>query len=252
MQLSGTAQIKEPTCFPGSIVTSSVPNNNCVYSQISVYQNNSSVSSQWQNIARITVPGISSVSATSSLANIPQRQPRNSQGQTQISFRSGLFSDSSFQGQLTAANNPAASLVVGSPSNSPVLKNMEPSPNRPSQKSFPVCGRNVLPILSTYPNRQSSSTDNFITVLKPHRTFLGSEVHIKRNNYSEGMKVGIAILKFNYKLTPTNLYFCQSDNDDEYILDWFLMFNRRNLFFLSFFIYNLLFYYTILLTFYLF
>ncbi|KAL2510685.1 Protein TIME FOR COFFEE [Abeliophyllum distichum] len=155
MQLIGTAQIKEPTCVSGSFVTSSIPNNNRVSSQLSVHPINSSLSTQWQSLPRTTVPGVSSASATSNLVNIPQRQPRNSLGQTQISFGGGLASVSAFQGQQSAVNNPAASLVVGSPSNSSVSKNTEPSPNGPSQKSSPACGRNMQPILSTCPSQMS-------------------------------------------------------------------------------------------------
>ncbi|CAI9781170.1 unnamed protein product [Fraxinus pennsylvanica] len=152
MQLIG--HIKEPTFVPGTFITSSVPNNNRVSSQISVHQNNSSLSTPWHNLPRTTVPGVSSAPATSSLVNIPQRQPRNSQGQTQISFQSGLDSASAFQGQQSV-NDPAGSSTVGSPSNSPVSKSTEPSPNGPSQKSSPACGRNVPPILSTCPGQLS-------------------------------------------------------------------------------------------------
>ncbi|KAL2535652.1 Protein TIME FOR COFFEE [Forsythia ovata] len=155
MQVIGTAQIKEPTRVSGSFVSSSIPNNNRVISQISVHPINSSLSTQWQSLPRTTVPGVSSASATSNLVNIPQRQPRNPQGQTHTSFSSGLASVSAFQGQQSAVNNPAASLVVGSPSNSSVSKNTEPSTNGPSQKSSPACGRNVPPILSTCPSQLS-------------------------------------------------------------------------------------------------
>lgn len=153
MQLIG--HIKEPTFVPGTFITSSVPNNNRVSSQISVHQKNSSLSTPWHNLPRTMVPGVSSAPATSSLVNIPQRQPRYSQGQTQISFRSGLDSASPFQGQQSAVNDPVASSTVGSPSNSPASKSTEPSPNGPSQKSSPTCGRIVQPILSACPGQLS-------------------------------------------------------------------------------------------------
>ncbi|CAA2994040.1 Hypothetical predicted protein [Olea europaea subsp. europaea] len=120
-----------------------------------MYRNNSSLSTQWHNLPRTTVGGVSFAPTTSSLVNIPQGQRRNSQGQTQISFKSDIASASAFPGQRSTVNNPAPYLAVGSPSNSSVPKNTESSPNGPSQKSSPACGRNVPPIISACPSQLS-------------------------------------------------------------------------------------------------
>ncbi|KAI3449641.1 hypothetical protein Pfo_006306 [Paulownia fortunei] len=181
MQLTGTAQVKPstPNSIPGSSLTSIFPSNNPVFTQVSVQTDNSSFPPRWENFPRTTAPEGSSQSATSTLLNIPQL--KSSQGQNHIIFGNSPASAASFQGhQIVINSQPVSSLIVGSPSNSSISKNMgsnqrtastvnkaastisaltsqetEASPNGPSQKSSPACGRNLPSILSTCPSQLS-------------------------------------------------------------------------------------------------
>lgn len=168
-----------------SSIAAKFPSNSSVFSQTFIQSNSSAQSAQWKNLARTPASQAPSpspaASTTSTLRNLPQQQGRAPQGHTQISFGSNPNSATAFQGQPIPINNQSPSpLVSGSPSNCSISKSASGSlrtastgskagPSVPtlqsqqtensstgtSQKSSPVCGRNVPSILSACPSQLS-------------------------------------------------------------------------------------------------
>ncbi|KAL5792922.1 hypothetical protein ACOSP7_001516 [Xanthoceras sorbifolium] len=157
---------------PSTSIAAKLSNNGSIFPQAIVQSNSSSQSPQWKNSTRTPtsqVPPTSMASSnTSNLKNVTQQQVRPPQGQTQISFERNSKSGIQPQGQQIPTSNQSPSpLVVGSApsggnlrtsstgskvgSSIPTLQSQqtENSSASTSQKSSPVCGRNVPSILST-------------------------------------------------------------------------------------------------------
>lgn len=158
--------------LPPSSIAAKFSSNAAIFQQSLPQSNTAAQSTQWKNSARTSASPATDVSA---IKNFPQQPSRPPQGQTQISFGVNSKSLLSPLGQeIPTSSQSTSPMIVGSPpnsgnlrtssSNSKVGSSVSTLPSQQTdnnnsagngQKSSPVCGRNVPPILSTCPSHLS-------------------------------------------------------------------------------------------------
>ncbi|XWS31573.1 hypothetical protein CRYUN_Cryun23aG0087900 [Craigia yunnanensis] len=154
--------------MPLSSIAAKISSNAAIFPQTLPQSNTAAQSTPWKNSARTPATKFSAVK------NFPQQPSRPPQGQTQISFGVNSKSGLSPQGQeIPTSSQSASPTIVGSPPSSgnlrtsstsskvgssvPTLQSQQSENNSAGngQKSSPVCGRNVPPILSACPSHLS-------------------------------------------------------------------------------------------------